>query len=72
MKCQMGDNILSIDNVCHVPESSESIYSLFLYIQHPGHGLKSSFKDGLFILFPNFQLELLLIYIWMQFLFSLL
>jgi hypothetical protein len=32
---------------------SSSIYSLFLHIQYPGHGLKSSYEDGLFITFPS-------------------
>ena len=55
VKCCIGDNILSINNVCYVPELSESIYSLFQHIQLPGHGIKSSFEDGLFIVFPTFQ-----------------
>jgi hypothetical protein len=52
VKCCIGDNIHSVH---YVPELSESIYSLFQHIQSPGHGLKSSFEDGLFIVFPTFQ-----------------
>jgi len=55
VECCIGDNILSINSVHYIPELSESIYSLFQHIQSPGHGLKSSFEDGLFIVFPTFQ-----------------
>jgi hypothetical protein len=46
------------------------IYSLFLHIQHPGHGLESSFDKGLYIIFPNFKTKAiigLMIFIWMLF-----
>jgi hypothetical protein len=55
VKCRVADHILLIDNVGYVPELSETIYSLFQHIQLPGHGLKSSFEEGLFIVFPTYQ-----------------
>ena len=33
---------------------AESIYSLFVHIQSPGHAVHSSFTDGLSIIFPDF------------------
>jgi hypothetical protein len=35
----------------------ESIYSLFLHIQQPDHGLDSSFERGLFLKFPSFKTQ---------------
>jgi hypothetical protein len=46
--------------VRYVPDLAESIYSLFLHIQCPCHGLHSSFEDGLFIVFPEFKTKALL------------
>jgi hypothetical protein len=37
-----------------VPDLSESIYSLFLHVKTPNHGLESSYENGLFIKFPQF------------------
>jgi len=51
VKCKIGDNILTIPGVRYVPSLAESIYSLFVNLQYPGHGLHSSFEDGLFIKF---------------------
>jgi hypothetical protein len=53
--CRIGSEILSIDNICWVPDLSESIYSLFLHIQCPGHSIKSTFEEGLIIFFPGFH-----------------
>ena len=39
----------------YVPDLAESIYSLFLHVQLPGHGLESTFHEGLFINFPDFR-----------------
>lgn len=55
IKVRIGDNTLIVDNVRYIPELSESIYSLFLLIRTPQHGLNSSFEDGLYITFPTFQ-----------------
>jgi hypothetical protein len=55
IKLQFGDTILSIDNVRYIPSLAESINSLFLHIQNPGHAVHSSFEDGLYIIFPEFQ-----------------
>jgi hypothetical protein len=46
---------MQIDNVRYVPDLSESIYSLFLHVRTPHHGLQSSFETGLYINFPDFQ-----------------
>ncbi len=55
IKCCIGDNILSVDGVRYIPDLAESIYSLFLHIKCPGHGLRSSFDSGLDIVFPTFS-----------------
>jgi hypothetical protein len=60
VKCRIGDHILQIEDVRFIPDLAESIYSLFLHIQCPGHGLHSSFEDGLFICFPTFQTKAIL------------
>jgi len=57
VKCKVGSNILLIPNVRYIPELSESIYSLFLHIRSPGHGLDSSFQCGLYLSFPSFRLQ---------------
>jgi hypothetical protein len=57
IKCEIGSNILSIDNVRWVPDLSESVYSLFLHIQCPGHRVSSSFEDGLMIFFPDLSAQ---------------
>jgi hypothetical protein len=60
VKLQIGDHIHSIDNVCYIPDLAESIYSLFRHIHTPNHGLKSSFDDGLHIIFPTFSTKAIL------------
>jgi hypothetical protein len=55
VKLKFGDSILSIDNVRYIPSLAESIYSLFVHIQHPNHAVYSSFSEGLSIIFPDFQ-----------------
>jgi hypothetical protein len=52
---KFGEHVMQIDNVCYVPDLSESIYSLFLHVRTPHHGLQSSFETGLYINFPDFQ-----------------
>lgn len=49
----MGNEILFIDNIHYIPNLTETIYSLFVHIQSPCHGLQSSFEHGLFIIFPT-------------------
>jgi hypothetical protein len=60
VKCKIGDHVLCLENVRYIPDLSESIYSLFLHIRSPGHGLHSTFDDGLFILFPTFRTKAIL------------
>jgi hypothetical protein len=55
VKCRVGSETLTIQNVRYVPDLSESIYSLFQHIQSPGHRLESSYDDGLYIIFPTFR-----------------
>jgi hypothetical protein len=55
VKCKIGSNILRIENVRYIPDLAESIYSLFLHIKCPHHGLHSSFDTGLFIVFSEFR-----------------
>jgi len=54
IKCMIGPNTLIIDNVRHVPDLAQSIYSLFLHIKQQQHGIQSSFDDGLHLKFPTF------------------
>jgi len=60
IKCKLGNNILSVDSVRYISELSESIYSLFLHIQHPNHSVYSTSEDGLFIVFPGFESKAIL------------
>jgi hypothetical protein len=39
---------------------SESIYSLFIHIKTPNHGLESSFDKGLILHFPDFSISALI------------
>jgi hypothetical protein len=57
VKCLIGANEVIIPNVQYVPDSPESIYSLFLHIKKPGDGIQSSFEKGLFLLLPTFQTQ---------------
>jgi hypothetical protein len=43
-----------VNDVRYIPELSESIYSLFVYVQSPKHGIQSSFESGLHISFLDF------------------
>jgi hypothetical protein len=59
VKCFIGSNLVTLENVRYIPELGESIYSLFLHVQSPGHGLIPSFDDGIYITFlfpfPTFK-----------------
>jgi hypothetical protein len=57
VKCHIGVHEHTIENVCYVPTLSESVYSLFLHIKQPEHGIESSFECGLFSKFPLFQTQ---------------
>jgi hypothetical protein len=57
---KFGESILVIDNVRYIPSLTESIYSLFVHIQSPGHAVHSSFTDGLSIIFPDFESKALI------------
>jgi hypothetical protein len=53
VKMKIDRHELHIENVRCVPDLAEPIYSLFLHIKNPQHGLHSSFDDGLKIHFPH-------------------
>jgi hypothetical protein len=55
VKCIKGSHELILENVRYVPSLSESIYSLFLHIQHPGNEIHSLFEQGLFLTLPEFE-----------------
>jgi hypothetical protein len=55
VKCLVGSTLLTIPNVCYIPELCESISSLFQHIQTPNHRLESSYENGLFVVFPAFR-----------------
>jgi len=54
VKSVINNETLLINNVRHVPDLAESIYSLFVHIKQPQHGVYSTFDDGLFLKFPTF------------------
>jgi hypothetical protein len=60
VKCRIGPHLLTIPNVCYIPDLSETIYSLFLHIKTPDHGLDSSYDDGLYLIFLHLKRKLLL------------
>jgi hypothetical protein len=60
VKLKIGEHVLSIDNVRYIPDLAKSIYSLFLHIRTPNHGLRSSFEDGLHIIFSQFSTKAVL------------
>ncbi len=55
VKCIKGSHELILENVRYVPSLSESIYSLFLHIQHPGNEIHSLFEQCLFLTLPEFE-----------------
>jgi hypothetical protein len=60
VKCLVDGHELTINNVRYISDLSESLYSLFLHIQHPRQGVHSSFEKGLFLTFPNFTTKALI------------
>jgi hypothetical protein len=56
MECIVDNHLLVIENVRYVPDLSELVYSLFQHIQQPGHCVRSSFEEGLFVV-SNFCLQ---------------
>jgi hypothetical protein len=60
VKCYIDGNLLTIPDVCYVSDLSESIYSMFLHIRQPDHGIQSSFDTGLIIQFPSFDTKALI------------
>jgi hypothetical protein len=60
IQLKFGSDILTVENVRYVPTLAESINSLFVHIQCPGHALNSSFQDGMTIIFPTFQTKAIL------------
>jgi hypothetical protein len=53
-------NLLTIPDVLYVTVLLELIYSLFLHICQPDHGIHSSFDTGLIIKFPDFDTKALI------------
>lgn len=60
VKLKFGDKFLCIPNVRYIPDLSESVYSLFVHIKCPEHSVSSSYEDGLFITFPEFNSKVVL------------
>lgn len=58
--CRIGEHEMLIPKVQYVPDLTESIYSIFQHIQTLGHGIHSSFDEGLFLQFPNFKSKALI------------
>ncbi len=53
--CKVGSDTLTISNVRYIPDLSESVYSLLQHIKTPGHGLDSTFEQGMYLTFPTFK-----------------
>jgi hypothetical protein len=70
VKCRIGDHILQIEDVRYIPDLAESIYSLFLHIQCPGHYILLLRTVSLFVslLFKRRLFLEQTMFIWMQFL----
>jgi hypothetical protein len=60
VKLRIEGQELLVDNVCYIPDLSESIYSLFLHVKCPNHGIQSSYEHGLHIQFPTFTTQAVL------------
>jgi hypothetical protein len=55
--CKVGSNVLTIPNVRYIPGLSESVYSLLQHIKTPDHGLDSTYDEGLYLKYPDFQTQ---------------
>ncbi len=53
--CRIDDHLVTLHDVRYIPNLGESIYSLFVHIKSPKHGLNSTSDQGLFIQFPEFS-----------------
>jgi hypothetical protein len=60
VKLLIDGHTILIDNVRYIPTLAKSIYSLFLHVLCPSHGLYSSFEEGLHIVFPGFRTKAIL------------
>jgi hypothetical protein len=60
VECSIDGHHICIPNVRYIPSLAESIYSLFLHVKTPDHGLDSSFERGLFLRFPGFETKAIL------------
>jgi len=60
VECSIDGYHICIPNVRYIPSLAESIYSLFLHVKTPDHGLDSSFERGLFLRFPGFATKAIL------------
>lgn len=55
VKCFIDQHLVTLYNVRYIPHLGESVYSLFLHIKTPGHGLETTSDQGLYITFPDFK-----------------
>jgi hypothetical protein len=55
VKCFIDQHLVTLYNVCYIPSLGESVYSLFLHVNTPGHGLETTSDQGVFITFPDFK-----------------
>jgi hypothetical protein len=55
VKCYIDGRLLTIPDIRYAPDLSELIYSLFMHICQPNHGIHSSFETGLIIQFLVFK-----------------
>lgn len=55
VQCYISNHLVTLHDVRYIPSLGESIYSLFLHIKSPNHGLESTSDQGLFLNFPTFS-----------------
>jgi hypothetical protein len=55
VKCLIDGHLTTLHNVRYIPGLGEAIYSLFLHIKTPDHGLETTTDQGLYIKIPGFQ-----------------
>jgi hypothetical protein len=58
--CYIDNHLVSISNFRCIPDLGESVYSLFLHVKSPGHGLDSTSDQGLFLTFPDFRTKVII------------
>ena len=57
VQCFISNHLVTLHDVRYIPSLGESIYTLFLHIKSPSHGLESTSDQGLFQKFHPFSTQ---------------